>query len=103
MKPEVRTKNDRRHHRIPARKTQACIKTEGGENVIVNLVDISRGGACFTSYVNFQPGTPVLIATHYIEGGQNIFQLGRIVRVQHRAMATLPGEFAVEFSLKSTM
>jgi hypothetical protein len=103
VKPEVRTKDERRHSRIPARQAQACIRTEDGKSVVVNLLNISRGGACFTSFANFQQGTAVSIATHYIEGGQNIFQMGRIVRVQHRAVGTFPGEYAVEFSLKSTM
>ena len=51
---------------------KAYIKTEG-PGVVVDLVNISRGGVCFTSVADFRLGTKVLIATHYIEGGHNIF------------------------------
>jgi hypothetical protein len=103
LTPALHTRNERRHARIPARKAQACIRMESGESFIVSMLDISRGGACFTSAIDFHPGTSLFIATHYIEGGQNIFQLCRIVRVQHKPMGDLPGEYAVEFSLKATM
>jgi hypothetical protein len=64
----------------------------------VNLINISRGGVCFSSHAEFHPGISVSIATHYIEGGNNIFQDGRIVRVQRAPSAMSPGEYAIEFS-----
>jgi hypothetical protein len=67
----------------------------------VNLVNISKGGVCFTSYAEFHQGTPVSIAPYYIEGGHNIFQNGRIIRTQRRPCPTSPGEYAIEFSFNS--
>jgi len=97
LKPTGRTVNERRHPRIPCRNVKACIQTEQGSSVVVNLVNLSRGGLCFTSVIEFCPGAQVSIATHFMEGGHNIFQDGRIVRVHSRGSATLPGEYAVEF------
>jgi hypothetical protein len=96
LKPPVRTVDQRRYPRIPCRNVKAYIKTEG-PGVVVNLVNISRGGVCFTSVAEFRLGAKVSIATHYIEGGHNIFQAGRIVRVQSKATAFFPGEYAIEF------
>jgi hypothetical protein len=97
LKPLVRTVNERRYPRIPCRNVKACIKTEQGSSVVVSLANMSRGGVCFTSVEPFSKGTPVSIATHYIEGGHNIFQDGRIVRVQSKGSVNFPGEYAVEF------
>jgi hypothetical protein len=97
LRPAVRTVNERRHPRIPCRNVKACIKTAQGASVVVDLVNISRGGACFMSSAEFYPGTAVSIATHYIEGGHNIYQDGQIIRVQRMASATLPGVYAFEF------
>jgi hypothetical protein len=98
LKPTVRSVNERRYARIPCRAAKACIKTEQGSDAVVDVINISRGGVCFMSFIEFHPGTPVSIATHYIDGGQNIYQDGRIIRAKHSGTATLPGEYAVEFS-----
>jgi hypothetical protein len=97
LKPTVRTVNERRHPRIPCRSVKACIKTEQGSSVVVSVVNISRGGICFTGVTEFCPGAPVTVATHYIEGGQNIYQDGQIIRVHCKGSATLPGVYAIEF------
>lgn len=101
LRPPVRTVNERRHPRIPCRNAKACVKTGQEENV-VDLVNISRGGVCFTSVADFRPGTKVSIATHYIEGGHNIYQEGIVVRAQHRASGHFPGEYAIEFQRGSS-
>jgi hypothetical protein len=98
LKPAVPTVDQRRYPRLPCRNIRACIKAELNSGVIVNLINISRGGVCFSSYAEFYPGTPVSIATHYMEGGQNIFQNGRIVRIQRSPSASASGEYAIEFS-----
>ena len=98
LKPTVRTVNERRHPRIPCRNVKACVKTEQGSSVVVDVINMSRGGVCFTSLVEFYPGTAVSIATHYIEGGHTIFQDGRIIRAKRGESAMLRGEYAVEFS-----
>jgi hypothetical protein len=97
LTPLVRTVNERRYPRIPCRNVKACVKTALGSSIVVNVVNISRGGVCFTSAEKFCAETPVSIATHYIDGGQNIYQDGRIIRVQRRPTAMLPGEYAIEF------
>lgn len=98
LKPTVRTVNERRHPRIPCRSVKACIKTEHGSSFVVNVVNMSKSGICFTDDMEFSPGTRVSIATHYIEGGHNIYQDGQIIRVHCKGSATLPGVYAVEFS-----
>ncbi len=100
VRPQVPAINRRKQPRVPCRKTKAYVITDGVPGVVVDVVDISRGGACFLSFEQFRPYTAVSIATHYIEGGQNIFQVGLIVRVRHKQSALLPTEYAVEFSFK---
>jgi hypothetical protein len=89
----------RRHPRIPCRDVRANVRTKEAASVIVDVPNISRNGACIRSFEQFCPETAVSIATHYIEGGQNIFQNGRIVWAQSRA-SDLPAEYGVEFLLK---
>jgi len=100
VRPPART-NRRAYPRIPFRKTKACVKSQGVPDVIVDVVDISRGGICFVSAEQFYVGTPVSVAPHYIEGGLNIFQDGRIVRVHHGESDCLTDmlltEYAVEY------
>jgi hypothetical protein len=97
LRPPVRTVNERRYPRMRCANVKACIKTAQGTSVVVDMVDVSRGGVCFTSVETFSKGTLVSIATHYIEGGHNIFQDGRIVRVQSKSTALFPGKYAIEF------
>jgi hypothetical protein len=98
VKPQATTVNRRKRPRIPCRKTRAYIITDEVSGVVVDVVDISLGGLCFVSFEQFRPHTAVSIATHYMEGGQNIFQNGLIVRVRHKGPGTSPTEYAVEFS-----
>jgi hypothetical protein len=95
---KLHTVNRRRYPRIQCREVKACIKTEVEESssVVVDLVNISRGGVCFTSFATFSPETRVWIATYYMEGGHKIYQFGRII-LQLNASATLPGVYAIEF------
>jgi hypothetical protein len=94
----VKPAKERRHPRVPCRKVKACIKTEKAASVVVDVVNISRNGLCFLTFEQFCPGTAVSIATHYIEGGQNIFQNGQVIRVQQRPVSNRPGEYEVELS-----
>ncbi len=103
MTPPVRTVDKRRHPRIPCKSVRACIKTEQGASIIVDVVSIGRGGVRFTSFEKFSLGTPISIAIYYVEGGQNIFQDGRIIRVQRRASGTRPNEYAIEFSVRKRL
>ncbi len=93
----VRTVNKRRHPRIPCRNMLACIRTEFA-SIVVEMLNISQMGLCFKSAEQFCPGTEVSVAAYYVEGGQNIFQGGRIVRAQYRTAGIL-AEYGVEFSV----
>ena len=103
LTPPRRTINERRYPRIVCKNVQGCIRTAQGTQVIVDLINISRGGVCFSSNENFALNSPVQIATHYFEGGQNIFQEGRIIRIQRKPTISLPGEFAIQFSPSSIL
>jgi hypothetical protein len=99
VRPLVRTVDERQHPRIPCRNVKACVKTERSGGIVVDLVNVGQGGVSFTSFATFPHGTQVLIATHYIEGGQNIYQDGRIIRVQFNPSGMLPSEYTVQFSV----
>ena len=94
----VKPANRRKQPRVPCRKIKAYVIADDLPGVVVDVVDVSRGGLCFVSFEQFHPKTAVSIATHYIEGGQNIFQDGLIVRARPKRSGTLPTEYAVEFS-----
>lgn len=83
--------------RIPCRNVEGCIRIEDGSSVKVNLLNIGRGGVCFASHVNFAPWTWVSVAASYIDGAQNLFRQGRIIRVQRRPLGVFPGEYAIQF------
>jgi len=91
----VRTGNERCSPRIPCRNVLACIRTQF-ESIVVKVTDLSRKGMCFRSAEKFWMGTPVSVATYYIEGGQNIFQNGRIVRERYSPSGVLT-EYGIEF------
>jgi hypothetical protein len=52
---------------------------------------------CFRTFEQFRPEAPVSIATYYTEGGQNIFQDGRILWMRE-SESGMPAEYGVEFS-----
>lgn len=97
VEPPISTVNRRKRPRVPCRKTKAYVITDQVAGVVVDVIDISRGGLCFASFEQFRIKTAVSIATHYMEGGQNIFQDGLIIRVRHKESG-MPAEYAVEFS-----
>lgn len=67
-----------------------------GADVAV-VVDISRGGLRFVSFKRYERGDWMRVAAPYTEAGTNIFVPAEIVRVQKRAAAGLPGEYALMF------
>jgi hypothetical protein len=95
VEPKVRSGNERCCPRIPCRNVQACVRTQFA-SIVVSVTNISRKGLCFGSTERFFPGTAVSVATYYVEGGQNIFQNGRIVRVRYSIYGTF-NEYGVEF------
>lgn len=52
---------------------------------------------CFATFEQFRPEARISIATHYTEGGQNIFQDGRIIWTREMEPG-MPPEYGVEFS-----
>lgn len=98
QKPEPRRKDKRRHSRVSMSNSKVCVKNERGESVVAEIINLSRGGVYFQSSAEFAVGSLVSVATHYIEGGLNIFQDAKIVRVQRKPSGDLPGEYAVQFS-----
>jgi hypothetical protein len=88
-------KERRRHHRIASRNGKACILCNG-EQQIVEMLNVSRGGICIRSRIRYAVGTFVQVAAHYVEGANNIFLSGRVVRANLAATSTLPGEYGIE-------
>jgi hypothetical protein len=76
---------------------KACIRTAVSSSVIADMPNISRNGMCFRTFEQFRPEAPVSIATYYTEGGQNIFQDGRILWMRD-IESGMPAEYGVEFS-----
>jgi hypothetical protein len=77
---------------------KASIRAAGSSGVIAEMPNISRNGMCFRSSEQFRPEAPVLVATYYTEGGQNIFQDGRILWMREMDIESGMSEYGVEFS-----
>jgi hypothetical protein len=69
-----------------------------GETDIVDVIHISRGGVSFRSAHEYSEGTAVSIATHYVHGGQNIYQAGVIVDVRRKPSESSHGEYEIQFA-----
>ena len=97
--PPVKFVERRRFARIRCKNVKACIKLGEGLQAVVDVLNISRGGVCFTSREKYSVGAIVSIATHYIAGGFNIFQDAQIVRFRlpESSPETAPIEYAIEF------
>jgi hypothetical protein len=97
MRPQTRTVNERRHKRLATQHSRACIRCAGRDDDMVEVLDISRGGLRFESPRYYEPGTAIEVATHYVEGGNNIFQQARIVRRIRDNGNHWNGEYGVQF------
>ena len=71
----------RRHKRLNLSKAKACIEKPGNEPDIVDVVNVSRGGACVRTASVYSMGSWIRVACPYTIGGSNIFQSARIVRI----------------------
>jgi len=92
-----RTIENRLYKRVAVKRVKACLRrTVGGEDV-VEVLDISRGGIRFLSYVDYPPDTILQVAVPYMDEAENMFTAGKIVRVQCRPTVDIPGEFGLEF------
>jgi hypothetical protein len=95
---EKRTRNDRKHQRLAMKRTRACIKRLGHPEDVVEVIDVSRGGVSFASFVDYQPKAYVEIAVPYTEGGANVFTPARIARVKCRAKPPdVRGEYGCQY------
>jgi hypothetical protein len=99
---QPRTGNERKHTRITMKNTRACIRRLGMKDEVVDVVDISRGGVRFRTFVDYQDMTYLEIAVPYTEGGANVFVPARIVRVGHHPQRpNTKGEFACKYEKRS--
>jgi hypothetical protein len=90
--------NDRKHQRISMRNTKACIRRAGYTDDVVDVIDLSRGGVHFMSFVDYYRGTMVEVAVPYTNGGANVFVPAEVVRIQCRPTAGIPGDFGLRYS-----
>ena len=97
LRPPRRLVNERAHVRITSKTSQACIRIPGREDDIVHVLNMSKGGLGFASHVEYAPGTAITVAVHYVEGGNNLFQPARVVRVHRPSLPLVPGEYGVKF------
>jgi len=78
--PQAARKNERKHARIAMSKARACVQRPEFDEEIVELVNVSRGGAGFRSAKVYPLGCWIRIAAPCTVGAANIFALGRVVR-----------------------
>jgi hypothetical protein len=88
-------KPDARKHTRINMKTLACLGPPGPREDVVEVVNVSRGGICFSSSRVYGPDTWVQVAAPYTPGSANIFVAGRIVR--SRKLANALTEYGVEY------
>jgi hypothetical protein len=89
--------NDRKHQRISMRNTRGCIRRSGYADDVVDVLDLSRGGIHFISYVDYYRNTTVEIAVPYTNGGSNVFVPAEVVRIQCRPTSGIPGDFGLRY------
>ncbi|MGZ4816790.1 MAG: PilZ domain-containing protein [Terriglobales bacterium] len=89
--------NDRKHQRISMRNTKACLRRPGYADDVVDVLDLSRGGVHFMSFVDYYKGTMVEVAVPYTNGGANVFVPAEVVRVQCRPTSGIPGDFGLRY------
>jgi len=70
----------RRHKRVNLSRAKACIEKPGSDPDVVDVDNVSLGGACVRSATYYPIGSWVRVACPYTIGGSNIFQSARIVR-----------------------
>jgi hypothetical protein len=97
ISPRNRTIDNRRYKRTAVKRVKACLRRANGGEDVVEVLDISRGGIRFLSYVDYPPDTFLQLAVPYMKEAENMFTAGRIVRVQCRPTVDIPGEFGLEF------
>jgi len=92
--PSAPHKNVRRHRRLAMPNAKAMVKSANADEEVVELIDVSRGGACFRSEMVYSLGTWVRIAAPCTVGAANIFVMARVVRAKK---ARIGREYGVEY------
>jgi hypothetical protein len=87
-------KNERKHPRVSMSRGRACVQRPDADEEIVDLVNVSRGGASFRSGKVYPLGCWIRIAAPCTVGAANIFALGRVVRA---VRAEYGREYGVEY------
>jgi len=95
--PFPRSQNDRKHPRLNFRNTQACIQRPDHQRDVVKVLDLSRGGVRFLSFVDYPAGSWVQVAVPYMEAAGNVFVPARVIRVTSHPAGPIPGEFALAY------
>jgi len=95
--PRSASLNDRKHQRISMRNTKACIRRSGYTDDVVDVLDLSRGGVHFLSFVDYYKHTMVEVAVPYTNGGANVFVPAEVVRIQCRPTSGIPGDFGLRY------
>lgn len=101
ISPETNSPTRVDDHRIICRNATASIKIGEGQHFLVKLASMGKKSVSFISEERFVVGNSVSIATHYIEGAQNIYQDGRITRALGRSFDGGSGEYLVEFTRRT--
>jgi len=89
--------NDRKYQRISMRNTKACIRRSGYSDDVVDVLDLSRGGVHFMSFIDYYKGTMIEVAVPYTTGAANVFVPAEVVRIQCRPTAGIPGDFGLRY------
>ncbi len=97
VKPAVSER--RQDPRIPCRHVRAELRSSN-QNFLVTVLNMSRGGFAFETFRDLPLGATFSVATHYIAGGQNIYQEGCVHRVERRPTAARAGEYAIKYAYK---
>ena len=71
----------RKSKRLKLPNAKACIERPGEDTEVVDVVNVSRGGASFFSNACYPIGAWIRISVPYTIGGSNIFQQARVVRM----------------------
>ena len=79
--PSASRTNERKHSRVSMVRARACVQRPDGDEEIVELVNVSRGGASFRTVKVYPLGYWIRVAAPCTVGAQNIFAVGRVVRV----------------------
>jgi hypothetical protein len=92
--PRALRQNQRRHVRITIPRAKALVLCPNADEEIVELLDVSRGGACFRSQKIYSLGSWIRIAAPCTVSASNVFVLARLVRAR---IAEVGREYGVEY------